>query len=136
MSAWQSSMKIHESMADNRLRFAQRLNEMSEELATLVKEVDKNRKQVRRLNCLFALPLLNLCRPKTLRRAMSGLCKSQKVLRRNARTGWTLPLKNWSECYCRKRASRSRITVWRIGLGAAQAGSGRLARPSRKAACS
>lgn len=39
-------MKIHEAMADNRMRFAQRLNEMSEELSTLVKEVDKNRKQV------------------------------------------------------------------------------------------
>lgn len=29
------------------MRFAQRLNEMSDELATLAKEVDKNRKQVR-----------------------------------------------------------------------------------------
>ena len=47
VSAWQSSLKIHETMAENRVRFAQRLNEMSEELATLVKEVDKNRKQVR-----------------------------------------------------------------------------------------
>lgn len=46
VAAWQTSMKIHESMAENRLRFAQRLNEMSEELATLAKEVDKNRKQV------------------------------------------------------------------------------------------
>ena len=36
-------------MAENRMRFAQRLNEMSEELSTLVKEVDKNRKQVRQL---------------------------------------------------------------------------------------
>jgi len=33
-------------MAENRMRFAQRLNEMGEELSTLVKEVDKNRKQV------------------------------------------------------------------------------------------
>lgn len=40
-------MKIHEVMADNRIRFAQRLNEMSEELANLAKEVDKNRKSVR-----------------------------------------------------------------------------------------
>ena len=44
--AWQSSMKLHEVMADNRIRFAQRLNEMSDELASLAKEVDKNRKQV------------------------------------------------------------------------------------------
>lgn len=40
-------MRIHEVMADNRVRFAQRLNEMSEELANLAKEVDKNRKAVR-----------------------------------------------------------------------------------------
>jgi len=46
VSAWQTSMRIHEMMADNRLRFSQRLNEMSEELNNLVKEVDKNRKQV------------------------------------------------------------------------------------------
>ena len=39
-------MRVHEMMADNRLRFAQRLNEMSEELNNLVKEVEKNRKQV------------------------------------------------------------------------------------------
>lgn len=46
VSAWQSTMKIHESMAENRVRFAQRLHEMSEDLATIAKEVDKNRKQV------------------------------------------------------------------------------------------
>lgn len=46
VQAWQSSMKLHEVMADNRIRFAQRLNEMSDELASLAKEVDKNRKQV------------------------------------------------------------------------------------------
>ena len=39
-------MKIHEVIAENRLRFASRLNEMSEELASLAKEVDKNRKGV------------------------------------------------------------------------------------------
>ncbi|KIK93772.1 hypothetical protein PAXRUDRAFT_828636 [Paxillus rubicundulus Ve08.2h10] len=47
--AWQSSMKLHEVMAENRIRFAQRLNEMSDELASLVKEVDKNRKQTKEL---------------------------------------------------------------------------------------
>lgn len=39
-------MRIHEVMAENRLKFAQRLNEMSDELTNLAKEVDKNRKQV------------------------------------------------------------------------------------------
>ena len=39
-------MKIHDILAENRLRFASRLNEMSEELANLAKEVDKNRKVV------------------------------------------------------------------------------------------
>ncbi|KIJ65168.1 hypothetical protein HYDPIDRAFT_111063 [Hydnomerulius pinastri MD-312] len=47
--AWQSSMKVHEAMAENRIRFAQRLNEMSDELASLAKEVDKNRKQTKEL---------------------------------------------------------------------------------------
>ncbi|EMD38795.1 hypothetical protein CERSUDRAFT_133320 [Gelatoporia subvermispora B] len=49
VNAWQSSMKMHETMAETRLRFAQRLNEMSEELSTLAKEVDKNRKQTKEL---------------------------------------------------------------------------------------
>lgn len=47
MQSWQTTMKIHEVIADNRIKFAQRLNEMSEELANLAKEVDKNRKSVR-----------------------------------------------------------------------------------------
>ena len=47
VSSWQSSMRVHEMMADNRIRFSQRLNEMGDELSTLVKEVEKNRKQVR-----------------------------------------------------------------------------------------
>ncbi|KAJ7043580.1 Rho GTPase activation protein [Mycena alexandri] len=49
VTSWQSAMRIHESMGESRLRFAQRLNEMSEELATLAKEVDKNRKQTKDL---------------------------------------------------------------------------------------
>ncbi|KZT25115.1 RhoGAP-domain-containing protein [Neolentinus lepideus HHB14362 ss-1] len=47
--AWQMSMKIHDVLAENRLKFAQRLNEMSEELTNLTKEVDKNRKQTKDL---------------------------------------------------------------------------------------
>lgn len=39
-------MRIHEALGENRTRFAQRLNEMSEELANIAKEVDKNRKSV------------------------------------------------------------------------------------------
>ncbi|KAF8892131.1 Rho GTPase activation protein [Infundibulicybe gibba] len=49
VGAWQSCMRVHELMAENRLRFSQRLNEMSEELGTLAKEVDKNRKQTKDL---------------------------------------------------------------------------------------
>ena len=46
VGAWQSSMKIHDLTGENRIRFAQKLNEMGDELANLVKEVDKTRKQV------------------------------------------------------------------------------------------
>ncbi|KAH9987508.1 GTPase activating protein [Russula vinacea] len=49
VNAWQTTMKIHEIVAENRLRFASRLNEMSEELANLAKEVDKNRKATKEL---------------------------------------------------------------------------------------
>ncbi|KAH9074857.1 RhoGAP-domain-containing protein [Lactarius deliciosus] len=49
VNAWQTTMKIHEIIAENRLRFASRLNEMSEELANLAKEVDKNRKTTKEL---------------------------------------------------------------------------------------
>ncbi|KAG6835147.1 hypothetical protein H0H93_004421 [Arthromyces matolae] len=49
VSAWHGTLRIHELMAENRLRFAQRLNEMSEELANMTKEVEKNRKQTKEL---------------------------------------------------------------------------------------
>ncbi len=47
-------------MADNRLRFALRLNEMSDELATLAKEVEKNRKQVR-VVLTHSIPYVYMC---------------------------------------------------------------------------
>ncbi|KAH9931810.1 GTPase activating protein [Fomitopsis serialis] len=49
VAAWHSALKIHEQIADNRLRFSQRLNEMSQELSTLAKEVDYSRKQTKEL---------------------------------------------------------------------------------------
>lgn len=51
VNAWQATLRVHELMAENRLRFAQRLNEMGDELANLAKEVDKNRKQVSIVLC-------------------------------------------------------------------------------------
>lgn len=40
-------------MGDNRVRFAQKLNEMSDELSNLVKEVDKTRKQTKDLSARY-----------------------------------------------------------------------------------
>jgi hypothetical protein len=51
--AWEKSMKVHEVMADNRMRFASTLNEMSEDLNNLAKEVDKTRKQASTSRVLF-----------------------------------------------------------------------------------
>ncbi|KZS94584.1 RhoGAP-domain-containing protein [Sistotremastrum niveocremeum HHB9708] len=59
VAAWQKSMKVHESIAESRIRFAQRLNEMSEELAQLAKEVDKNRKQTKDLASRYERSLLD-----------------------------------------------------------------------------
>ncbi|KAF8317782.1 Rho GTPase activation protein [Cantharellus anzutake] len=49
VSAWHATMKIHEIIGDNHVRFATRLNEMNEELSSLSKEVDKNRKGTKEL---------------------------------------------------------------------------------------
>ncbi|SNX87055.1 related to GTPase-activating protein beta-chimerin [Melanopsichium pennsylvanicum] len=47
VKSWHSMVKTHETLAENRLRFASKLSEMSDELSNLVKEVDKSRKQAR-----------------------------------------------------------------------------------------
>ncbi|UZJ56073.1 hypothetical protein CBS101457_005393 [Exobasidium rhododendri] len=47
VNTWQSFMRTHEVLGDNRLRFSQKLSEMSDELSNLSKEVDKNRKYAR-----------------------------------------------------------------------------------------
>ncbi|KAF5343826.1 hypothetical protein D9757_013914 [Collybiopsis confluens] len=49
VNAWQNSMRVHETLGENRVRFSQRLNEMSEELANIAKEVEKNRKSTKEL---------------------------------------------------------------------------------------
>lgn len=46
VDAWHGMMKIHETIAENRIRFSQRLIEMSDDLLILQREVEKNRKQV------------------------------------------------------------------------------------------
>lgn len=52
-------MRIHEVIAENRFRFAQRLSDISEELVTLAKHVDKGRKEVCQasLTCFHSLIL-------------------------------------------------------------------------------
>lgn len=47
VSSWHSILVTHEGVAEGRIRFGQRLAEMSEELNNLVKEVDRNRKSAR-----------------------------------------------------------------------------------------
>ncbi|KIJ55136.1 hypothetical protein M422DRAFT_151215 [Sphaerobolus stellatus SS14] len=49
VAAWQTSMRIHEVIAENRFRFAQRLLDISEELLNLCKHVEKSRKETKEL---------------------------------------------------------------------------------------
>ncbi|KIY52957.1 RhoGAP-domain-containing protein [Fistulina hepatica ATCC 64428] len=49
VKAWQESLKLHEHTAENRIRFAHRLSEMSDDLSNIVREVDKSRKQTKDL---------------------------------------------------------------------------------------
>ena len=46
MEAFNSTLRVHDTLAQNRLRFAQRLMEMSEELTNLAKEGERLRKLV------------------------------------------------------------------------------------------
>lgn len=46
VSAYQQSLKLHEHLATNRVRFSHRLNEMSDELLSLAREGEKMRKLV------------------------------------------------------------------------------------------
>ena len=46
VESWHSMMRVHESIGEGRLRYAAKMNEISEELLQLHKEVDKSRKQV------------------------------------------------------------------------------------------
>ena len=81
VSSWQSSLRLHEMMADNRLRFSQRLNEMGDELSTLVKEVEKNRKQVRYSPSMRHLIVDNALfqRQKILPRGLNELYRNLRV---------------------------------------------------------
>ncbi|KAK0566095.1 Rho GTPase-activating protein [Tilletia horrida] len=47
VSAWHTVLKTHEQLGESRLRFANQLSSISDELTTLAKEVDKSRKTAR-----------------------------------------------------------------------------------------
>lgn len=47
VTSYHTILATHEQLAESRLKFAQRLTEMSEDLSNLVKEVDRNRKAAR-----------------------------------------------------------------------------------------
>jgi hypothetical protein len=59
VSTWQSFMKTHEVLGDSRLRFSSKLIEMSDELANLSKEVDKNRKYAKETGTRLERSLLD-----------------------------------------------------------------------------
>ena len=46
MQAYHSSLRLQNQVAENRIRFSQRLNEMSDELLALAREGEKLRKLV------------------------------------------------------------------------------------------
>lgn len=46
VNAYQASLRLQNQLAENRIRFSQRLNEMSDELLSLAREGEKLRKLV------------------------------------------------------------------------------------------
>ncbi|KAI0028320.1 GTPase activating protein [Vararia minispora EC-137] len=59
VGAWQTTMKIHDIIAENRIRFGQRLKEMADDLTTLSNEVEKNRKLSKDLASRYERTLLD-----------------------------------------------------------------------------
>ena len=113
VSSWQSSMRVHERMAENRMRFSQRLNEMGDELNTLVKEVEKNRKQVRysfNAICYIADNNLFSKRRKISPLGLSGLYRNLKLSQTSIKIDWIWRRKNSNEYYCKRKGSLSRTT--------------------------
>jgi hypothetical protein len=52
--SWINLLKLHESIGENRVKFAAAIQEISEDVTTLYKETDRTRKNVRSFD-LFAL---------------------------------------------------------------------------------
>lgn len=71
-------MRIQEQLGQNRMRFAQRLTEMSEELFALAREGEKQRKIVGRTTVCFA----DRCSTRTTALATRVFC-------RRAKESWT-----------------------------------------------
>ena len=94
-------MRTHESLADNRLRFAAKLSEMSDELTTLAKEVDRNRKQARETGLRLERNLQDAEAGVEKVRAMSagGSATHADALRRHVCASMRRP-KIWSDCCC------------------------------------
>jgi len=113
VGVWQSSMRIHDIMGENRIRFAQKLNEMSDELSNLVKEVEKTRKQVKTIESyststhrLNPTPLSP--RRRTLPHDTSAFSKSRSLRLRKSRPGSISQRRSWNACSFRRRVSRTR----------------------------
>jgi hypothetical protein len=52
------TLRIHDNVAQQRIKFSTRLNEMGDDLANLAKEMEKTRKQVRGSLLLYVLELI------------------------------------------------------------------------------
>lgn len=83
MQAYQGSLRLQEGLAQNRIRFSQRLNEMSDELLGLAREGEKLRKLVSRLRFESKTPQAD--RTRSTRRTACGI----RVYSRRARWSWT-----------------------------------------------
>jgi hypothetical protein len=73
VNAYQASLRLQDALAQNRLRFAQRLSEMSDELVVLAKEGERLRKMVRLNVTRDLIPSTRTTAPGT-----SVICKRAK----------------------------------------------------------
>lgn len=88
VTAYNSSLKVQDQISQNRLRFAQRLYEMSEELQTLAREGEKARKTVSHMFFFGQSDALRtLYSTKKPEFAISSLYKMPNPLSRNQNLG-------------------------------------------------
>lgn len=86
VTAWQTALKVHETVAEARMAYAKNLYEMSNELSEIISKTEQTRKAVRAMTTCSIYPrLISLPRRKNSLLVTNAHYRTQKPLWRKAR---------------------------------------------------